>query len=115
MATEAEHAAALVRDHVVPLVKAKGQAHPVGPTSQIMWQAGPFRFALRTPSSPAALPVGAPDYAGAKAKVEAGRMLPNGLDIWHNDKVLSLEWDIDKLAVIRFERGPWENTVLALQ
>ena len=114
MATEAEQAAALVRNHVVPLVEAKGQARAVGPTSQLIWEAGPFRFALRTPSSPAALPADAPAYAVAKAEQEASRMLPNGLDVWHNDKVLSLEWDIDKLAVLRFERGPWEHTVLAL-
>jgi hypothetical protein len=36
------------------------------------------------------------------------------LDIWHNEKVLSLQWDADKLAVISFNRGPWEEKVLAL-
>lgn len=115
MATEEQRAAALIRDHVVPLVRAKGQARPVGPTSQMMWQAGPFRFALRTASSPDPPTAGAPAYADAQAKGEAGRMLPYGLDIWRSDKVLSVQWDADELTVVSFERGPWEGEVLALR
>ena len=41
-------------------------------------------------------------------------MLPYGLDIWHNEKVLCLQWDTNKLVVMSFERGPWEDEVLAL-
>ena len=114
MVTIEERVSALIRDHVVPLVEAKGHACPVGPTSQMMWESGPFRFALRTVSSPAEVPPDAPPFAAAQAANEASQMLPYGLEIWHTDKVLSLEWDVDKLEVIRFERGPWENTVLAL-
>ena len=115
MVTAEQRATALIRDHVVPLVEAKGQARPVGPTSQMMWEAGPFRFALRTASSPIALRADAPAYSKAQAAQEASRMLPYGLGLWHNDKVLSLEWDVDTLAVISFQRGPWEETVLALR
>ena len=115
MATEEQRAAALIRDHVLPLVRARGQARPVGPTSQVMWEAGPFRFALRTPSSPRPPPADAPEFAAAQASGEAGRMLPYGLDIWHHDRVLSLQWDGDHLEVTGFRRGPWEEAVLALR
>lgn len=114
MATEEQRAAALIRDHVVPLVLAKGQARPVGPTSQMVWEAGPFRFALRTASSPTPLLADAPAYAAAQAAKEASRMLPYGLDIWHRDKALSLQWDADELTVSSFQRGAWEDEVLAL-
>jgi hypothetical protein len=114
MATEEERAVALIRDHVVPVIEAKGHAQPVGPTKQMMWEAGPFRFALRTAASPNVLPDNAPNYSAALAEKSASEMLPYGLDIWHNEKVFSLQWDADKLAVISFERGPWEEQVLAL-
>jgi hypothetical protein len=42
-------------------------------------------------------------------------MLPYGLDIWHHDRVLSLQWDGDHLEVTGFRRGPWEEAVLALR
>jgi hypothetical protein len=115
MATEEQQAAALIRDHVVPLVKARGQAQPVGPTSETMWEAGPFRFMLRTASSPASLIAGAPAYSEAQAEKVASEMLPNGLDIWHNERVLSVEWDAGQLRVINIQRGPWEDAVLALR
>jgi hypothetical protein len=114
MATEEERAVALIRDHVVPLIETKGHNKPVGPTSQMMWEVGPFRCALRTASSPNQLPTDAPNYSEALAEKNASEMLPCGLDIWHNDKVLSLQWDANKLVVIRFQRGPWEAEVLAL-
>jgi hypothetical protein len=56
----------------------------------------------------------APGYSHAQADQEASRMLPYGLDIWRQDKVLSLQWDADKLIVTRFQRGAWEDDVLAL-
>ncbi len=115
MASDEERATALIRDHVVPLVEAKGQARTVGPTSQMMWETGPFRFALRTALSPTPLLADSPAYSEAQAVNEASRMLPYGLEVWHHDKVLSLEWDVDKLAVISFQRGPWEDEVLAIR
>jgi hypothetical protein len=115
MATNEQDAAALIRDHVVPLVRAKGHAQAVGSTSQMMWEAGSFRFALRTASSPNPSLADAPTYSKALAEKEASRMLPNGLDIWHNEKVLSLEWDTIELTVNSFQRGPWEDEVLALR
>jgi hypothetical protein len=115
MATEEQRAAALIRDHVVPLMQANGRPQPVGPTLEIMWAVGPFRFALRTPSSPAALASDAPGYYRAQAQAEARRMLPYGLDIWHGEKVLSLQWDADELIVVSFQRGAWEKEALALR
>jgi hypothetical protein len=114
MATDEERAVALVRDHLVPLIDAKGHLQSVGPSLQMMWEEGPFRCVLRTASSPNPLPADAPGYSEALAEKTAGEMLPFGLDIWHNEKVLSLQWDADKLAVISFSRGPWEEKVLAL-
>jgi hypothetical protein len=79
-----------------------------------MWNAGSFRFALRTVLSPEPLLPDAPAYAKAQGETEAHRMLPNGMDIWHNEKVLSIEWDAAELKVIKFERGLWEREVLML-
>lgn len=114
MATEEERIVVLIRDHVVPLIKTKGEAHAVGPTSQMMWEMGSFRFALRTAASPNPIREGSPNYSGALAEKNACEMLPYGLDIWHNEKVLCLQWDADKLVVLGFERGSWEEEVLAL-
>lgn len=115
MATEEQRAAALIRNRVVPLVKARGQARPAGPTSQMMWASGPFRFALRTASSLPAPRANAPAYSAAQATKEASQVLPYELGIWHKSKVLALAWDVDQVAVISFQRGPWEETVLALR
>ena len=115
MATDEKRAAMRVRDHVIPLVQAKGRSRPVGPTSEMMWEAGQFRFALRTALSPALLHADAPEYSHAQADEQASRMLPSGLDIWHQDKVLSLQWDADELIVTHFQRGVWEDEVLALR
>jgi hypothetical protein len=114
MASEEADAAARIRDYVAPLVRAKGHAQPVGPTLQIMWNAGPFQCALRTALSPEPLLPDSPPYAQAQAETEAHRMLPNGLEIWHNEKVLSVEWNASELKVIRFVRGLWEQEVLRL-
>lgn len=114
MATEEERAVALIRDHLVPLIEAKGHTQSVGPTSQTMWEAGSIRCILRTASSPNPSPADAPSYSEALAEKSASEMLPYGLDIWHNEKVLSLQWDADKLAVTSFQRGPWEKEVLDL-
>jgi hypothetical protein len=114
MASEEATAAAIIRDHIEPLVRTKGHVQPVGPTSQFMWETGQFRFAIRTVLSPEPLLSDAPAYAKAQGEMEAHRMLPNGMEIWHNEKVLSIEWDATELKVIRFERGPWEQEVLRL-
>jgi hypothetical protein len=114
MASEEAYAAAVIRDHIGPLVRTKGHVQPVGPTSQFMWNTGQFRFAVRTVLSPEPLLSNAPAYAKAQGETEAHRMLPNGMDIWHNEKVLSIEWDEAELKVIMFERGPWEQDVLLL-
>jgi hypothetical protein len=115
MATEEQRAAALIRDHVVPLIQARGHAQPVGPSLEMMWESGSFRFALRSVSSPSAPLADAPAYSRAQAEKQASQTLPNGLDVWHNEKVLSLQWDADELMVVSFQRGPWEEQVLALR
>jgi hypothetical protein len=89
--------------------------HPSQTGTETMWEAGPFRFMLRTASSPASLIAGAPAYSEAQAEKVASEMLPNGLDIWHNERVLSVEWDAGQLTVINIQRGPWEDAVLALR
>ena len=114
MATEDERAVASIRDHLVPLIEAKGHVQSVGPSMQMMWEIGSLRCVLRTPSSPNPPSADAPGFAEALAEKEASEMLPYGLDLWHNEKVLSVQWDADKLAVISFQRGPWEREVLDL-
>ena len=48
------------------------------------------------------------------AKQRADPVLPWRLDVWHERKVLSLQWDYaGRVEVISVSRGPWEEEVLA--
>ena len=116
--TAARTARALaIRDHLLPLIRAHGFMQEAGGGSlrMVMWRAGRFRFALRSPFTPwpGTSPPGS--YAAALAKQRADPVLPWGLDVWHDRKVLSLQWDdAGRVEVISFNRGPWEAEALTI-
>ncbi len=107
-----------IRDHLLPLIRVQGAMKEIGGSGvrMVTWEAEPFGFALRSPFTP--WPPGAPSpgsYGAAQAKQRANPVLPWRLDVWHERKVLSLQWDYaGRVEVISFSRGPWEDEVLAL-
>ena len=105
-----------IRDHLLPLIRVQGAMEEIGGSGlrMVMWKAGRFAFALRSPFNP--LPNTALDsFRAALAKQRANPVLPWGLDVWHGHKVLSLQWDdAGRVDVVSFTRGPWEDEALAL-
>ncbi len=105
-----------IRDHLLPLIRVQGAMKEIGGSGlrTVVWEAGGFGFALRSPFTPW------PDaplfsYNEALAKQRASPVLSWGLDVRHRRKVLSLQWDdAGRVEVISFTRGPWEDEVLAL-
>jgi hypothetical protein len=120
---DAERRAAALRDHLVPLVRLKGQWHQYGygggsgPLRLTTWETGPFRCVLRIPFGPPG--VRAPWMPELpKPVLSRGRRpapLSYGLDVWTEERVLSIAWAPDgTLEVVTFQRGTWEDEALAL-
>ena len=108
-----------IRDHLLPLIRAQGVMEELGGSGSrmsrmVVWRTGLFAFALRSPFTP--WPDAAPlSYDAALAKQRASPLMPWGLDVWHQRKVLSLQWDdAGRAELINFNRGPWEDEALAL-
>ena len=106
-----------IRGHLLPLIQAHGFMLEAdgGSLRMVTWRAGRFRFGLRRPFTP--WPGTAPpgSYAAALAKQRADPVLPWGLDVWHDRKVLGLRWDdAGRVEVLSFDRGPWEAEALAI-
>ena len=107
-----------IRDHLLPLIRVQGEMEEIGGSGRrmVMWKAGRFAFALRSPFTAWGIKAAPPrSYSAAQAKQRANPVLPWGLDVWHGRKVLSLQWDDSgRVEVISFNRGPWEDEALAL-
>src|SRR5918995_1801362 len=107
-----------IRDHLLPLIRAQGTMEEIGGSGMrtVMWKAGRFAFALRSPFTAWGIKALPPrSYSAAQAKQRANPVLPWGLDVWHGRKVLSLQWDdAGRVEVISFNRGPWEDEALSL-
>jgi hypothetical protein len=110
-----------IRDHVLPLVRARGapQRFQVGQdfVSATQWEHAVFTFGLWVPNK---MPLRSPiDYAMAVVLRDAvEHALPFGLDIWRGvtGKVLSMDWaDDGRVNLISIRPGPWESEVLALE
>ena len=106
-----------IRDHLLPLIRVQGAMEEIGGSGlrMVMWKAGRFAFALRSPFTAWGIKASPPgSYSAALAKQRANPVLPWGLDVWHGCKVLSLQWDdAGRAEVISFTRGPWEDEALA--
>ena len=100
-----------IRDHLLPLIRARGAIHESSESGLrvVVWRTGRFDFLLRSPFAP--LPDAAP-----KSYAEAPFQLPWGLDVvQHGRKVLRLQWDgAGRVEVISFNRGRWEAEALAM-
>ena len=107
-----------IRDHLLPLIRAQGAMEEIGGSGvrMVMWKAGRFAFALRSPFTAWGIKAPPPrSYSAAQAKQRANPVLPWSLDVWHGRKVLSLQWHAPgRVEVISFHRGPWEAEALAL-
>ena len=110
--------AVAIRDHLLPLIRVQGAMEETGGSGarMVMWKAGRFAFALRSPFTAWGIKASPPgSYSAALAKQRANPVLPWGLDVWHGRKVLSLQWDdAGRVEVTSFNRGPWEAEALAL-
>ena len=99
-----------IRDHLLPLIRARGAIHESSESGLrvVVWRTGRFDFLLRSPFAP--LPDAAPkSYAASLFQ------LPWGLDVVRGCKVLSLQWDdAGRVEVISFTRGAWEAEALAM-
>ena len=119
-APERQQSAVTIRDHVMPLVRARGQRHQYGcagdngPFHLTTWERDPFRFVLRVPFDPLGTQVAANIPAGAILTDESTAPLPFGLDVWTAARVLSVAWNRTELIVVTFRHGPWEREALAL-
>ena len=99
-----------IRDHLMPLIRARGAIHASSESGLrvVVWRTGRFDFLLRSPFAP--LPDAAP-----KSYAETPYQLPWGLDVVQGRKVLSLQWDdAGRVEVVSFNRGAWEDEAFSL-
>jgi len=120
-APDRQQSAATIPDHVLPLVRARGQRHQygcaggIGPFHLTTWERDPLRFVLRVPFDPLSTQEAAETPAGAALhRGSSTAPLPFGLDVWQVGRVLSVAWNQVELVVVTFRQGDWEREVLAL-
>jgi len=107
-----------LRDHVVPLVRAKGTLElQRGSVRLITWRTFPWTFDHWTPFNELSPEeASSPGYRHAVERQQTRPDLPYGLDAHRGAmKVLSVLWsDAGSFEVVRFVRGAWEDEALAL-
>jgi hypothetical protein len=116
---------AAIRDHVLPLLRARGQEHRygcpggLGPLHLTAWEIGPFRFVLREPHRPVAWTEWSATPAARTTPRPGGdpALRLFGLDVEQGERVvLSLAWDPGgAVEVVAFRPGTWEDKVLTLR
>ena len=115
--------AAAIRDHLLPLVRSRGQRHQygragaIGPLHLTTWESGAFRFVLRAPFSPLRFgPAAEPPVRCAAGPGRGPALPPFGLDVQRGRRVLlSVAWDREgAVEVVAFRHGAWEDEALAL-
>ena len=118
LASSNDHLALAIRDHVLPLIRARGiLGEQWGGLRRITLTTGAWSFSHWTPfKTLAAGEASSPGYRHAIEQQRAGPTLEYGLDIRHHGaKVLGLLWsDNGSFDVNLFERGAWEAQVLEL-
>ena len=120
---EAERRATAIRNHLLPLVKLRGQRHQYGHVGRAgrlhltTWTTDRFRCVLRVPyGPPEAQPVLRADNP---EPIPPRRCRPAplacSLDVWLGHRMLSIAWALNgTFEVIVFRRGAWEEEALAL-
>ncbi len=115
--SEKTEKAKIIRDHILPLIRMKGSVVDISGIKVLMWDAPPWKFIHRTPFSPVSQ-LKPSDYTEARLLQKRGGKLNLGysLDIWRGKKLFNVEWDQpDKLSIVSFMRGDWEDEVLAMK
>ena len=107
-----------IRDHLLPIVRQRGTLeNQRGPVRLITLEMDPWVFRHWTPFnelSPAE--ASSPGYRHAVERQHTKPDLPYGLEVWHNEKMMSVLWaDDDAFQVVSFVRGPWEDEALQLR
>lgn len=106
-----------LRDHLLPLVRQRGRLQTQRDAVRIIaLEFGPWVLNHWTPFNDlAAEQAASPGYRRALEQQRSRPELPYGLDVWREEKVLSVLWaDHGAFAVDHFIRGDWEDEALAL-
>jgi len=119
LASSGDDRALSIRDHLVPLVRARGLLEVQRGTLRLVTlRTGPWTVTHWTPFNDLASDeASSPGYRHALERQQAGPVLPYGIEVWHNaDKVLCMLWADDGTSeVISFDCGPWEGEALRLR
>ena len=99
------------------LMKEDHQWRLVGGTWIMTWSRAGFTAALHGQINPWLQPT--EDVAlhqGASPKRNNGPILSYYLTVWRREHVFSIEWGRDgSIAIHTFQRGDWEETLLAIE
>ncbi len=121
VAASGDARALAVRDHVLPIVRARGILEDLeGKDSTlrlVVLEHDPWYLTHWTPfNALAPTEASSPGYRHALERQHTRPDLPYGLEIrYEQTKVLSLLWADDGVfEVVTFVRGSWEDTALAL-
>ncbi len=116
VATEADRAIEL-RDAALSVLENYGRWMPCGSRDLHMLTADVSNLLIlyRTPFQKVFKPPEPMKYMAAVFG-QSPRILPSGLDIWHGQKVLSIDWDdAEGVEVRSFTQGKWEGMLLAMR
>jgi hypothetical protein len=121
VAASSDARALAIRDHVLPLIREHGIIEDLEEKNSslrlIVLERDPWLFTYWTPfNALTRTEASSPGYRHALERQHTRPDLPYGLEIWHERaKVLSLLWaDEGLLEVLTFDRGAWEEAMLAL-
>lgn len=117
LASSSDNRALELRDHLLPLVRKRGAVEiQRGPVRLNVCEIDGWTFYHWTPFSDLAPgEASSPGYRHALERQHSRPDLPYGLDVWRDDKVLSILWaDDGAFEVVTFVRGSWEEDALRL-
>lgn len=102
--------AIVLRDRIVPLVLARGQAEDGVFAGCVQWRVAGWSFGFKTPFARPGQRPQARSYEEALLLQKPRKDLPYWLDVWRGPKVMSVRWDLDgDFAMISFRPGDWEE------
>ncbi|HZF76273.1 MAG TPA: hypothetical protein VE033_10635 [Acetobacteraceae bacterium] len=118
LVTSGDGEALALRDHLVPLIRARGSIEVQRDSVRIVaWRQDDWVLEHWTPFNDLeAGEAASPGYRHALTRQHSVPDLPYGLDVWRSGtQVLSVLWSDDgSFKVAAFTRGPWEEEALAL-
>lgn len=117
LATDSDHRALELRDHLLPLVRARGVIeHQQGAVRVTVLETEGLRILHWTPFNElSADQASSPAYRQALDGQRTREALDYGLDVWFGGKVLSVLWNSGgRNQILHFTRGAWEAMALEL-